>query len=75
MKKVIFTAIAMIAFSGASMANTEEVKKVTENDDLDVRANCMQEAMAVYNELSSAGIEESECQYEANAAYGDCIGG
>ncbi|MEN9489304.1 MAG: hypothetical protein RL494_1569 [Bacteroidota bacterium] len=27
MKKVIFTAIAMIAFSGASMANTKEVKK------------------------------------------------
>ena len=26
MKKVIFTAIAMIAFSGASMANTKEEK-------------------------------------------------
>ncbi|WP_394757914.1 hypothetical protein [Flavobacterium sp.] len=27
MKKLVFTAIAMIAFSGASMANTKEVKK------------------------------------------------
>ena len=28
MKKVIFTAIAMIAFSGASMANTKDIKSI-----------------------------------------------
>ena len=28
MKKLVFTAIAMIAFSGASIANTKGVKKV-----------------------------------------------
>jgi hypothetical protein len=27
MKKLVFTAIAMVAFSGASMANTKEIQK------------------------------------------------
>ena len=27
MKKLVFTAIAMVAFSGASIANTKEIKK------------------------------------------------
>jgi hypothetical protein len=46
MKKVIFTAIAMIAFSGASMANTKEVKKKVAKEE--VMTKCMSAAIAYY---------------------------
>ena len=70
MKKLVFTAIAMIAFSGASMANTIEVK-----EEVVRRASCMQVSIEVYNELREAGVGTEEAQIEANAAYGECLSG
>lgn len=52
MKKLIFTAIAMVAFSGASMANTKEEKKVTietkKVEALVLRDKCLDAAVAAY---------------------------
>ena len=67
MKKLFFTAVAMIAFSGVSMANTIEEKKEV------VLVSCMEVAMNTYREMEIAGLGEEECQTEANAAYGECI--
>ena len=52
MKKLVFTAIAMVAFSGASIANTKEVKKLQfetkKAEALVLRDKCVDAAVAAY---------------------------
>ena len=68
MKKLFFTAIAIIAFSGVSIAGT-----IQEKDEAIVRS-CMQVYMETYDAFVEAGLS-SEASGEASSAYGDCLTG
>lgn len=80
MKKVFFTALALVAFSSASMANTiadeeivkenkKEVKNVIKSDYWD----CAAVACDVYDELTAVGVYEPEALIEADDAFNDCM--
>ena len=81
MKKMIFTAMAVLAFSAVSMANTIEVKEeILIKKESDINKDeafptidfCAIAAIATYIELSDLGINEEDCANEAAAAYADC---
>jgi hypothetical protein len=80
MKKVIFTAIAMIAFSSASMANTiadEEV--VTENNKKAEVENvaklhpCVFVGFAAADQAEADGLSPQQVLNAANTAYAVCL--
>lgn len=80
MKKLVFTAIAMIAFSGAAMANTiaddEVVKEKNEKTTIllyDDYWDCANLANSVYTELIEVFSEE-EVMQKADAYFDDCMG-
>ena len=68
MKKLFFTAIAIIAFSGISMAGTIQGK------DEAIVGSCMQVYVETYDAFVEAGLS-SEASTEASAAYGECLNG
>ena len=47
MKNVFFTAIALVAFSAASMANTSEAKEEVKKKELNVKKDCAAFATAM----------------------------
>ena len=66
MKKLVFTAIAMVAFCGASMVNTIEIKEGVVSDkkkettsvvkeDEDLRINCSAAGNAAYGAVIRCG--------------------
>jgi hypothetical protein len=67
MKKLVFTALAMVAFSGAVKAENQKV--VIEL----VADNCTEVYHETYKEFAELGLEE-EAASEAFAAYKDCKG-
>ncbi len=71
MKKLLFTALAVVAFSGVTMANTVEVKEEVVIDF--VEDNCTDVYHETYKEFVDLGLEE-EAASEAFAAYKDCKG-
>ena len=66
MKKLFFTAIAIIAFSGVSIAGT-----IQEKDEA-VIGSCMQVYAETYQDFVDAGFP-GEASSEAAAAYGECL--
>ncbi|SHI75824.1 hypothetical protein [Flavobacterium terrae] len=67
MKKMLFTAIALVAFAGTSIVNAKE--------DLIRTKPCMQVYMETYDECADLGMDAADCTSEANAAYGECLSG
>lgn len=69
MKKLLFTALAITAFSGAAMANTAVVQEEVIVYDTD----CTDVYHETYIEFVDLGLEE-EAAAEAFAAFKDCEG-
>jgi hypothetical protein len=68
MKKLMFTAIALIAFSGISVANTGEAKKEIK------RVNCSSAWSVAYHYARESGFRAAQSNTIAIAAYDKCIG-
>jgi hypothetical protein len=66
MQKMIFSAIALVAFSFAGMANEIEEKKV------EVVTDCCAISDAAFDSAVKGGIHWSQAQYIALAAYKAC---
>lgn len=71
MKKLLFTALAVVTFCGVAMANTVEVKEEVVIDF--VADNCTDVYNETYKELQDLGLEH-DAAIEAFAAYKDCKG-
>ena len=69
MKKMIFSAVALVAFSFAGMANEIEEKKDTKI----VRNNCDVFADKVYNSQINDGCSVEEAHDASIGAYKECI--
>jgi hypothetical protein len=66
MKKLFFTAIALVAFSGVSMANTIEIENT---DSLEkTLQNCFNYALAA-TVLESGGTPMSQSEFNANYSF------
>lgn len=74
MKKLVFTAIAVIAFSGIGMANTKEVKLVSSVTEEKELSPCAKVYLDTYQEFVDLELE-GEAGAEAWAAYKDCLSG
>ncbi len=76
MKKIIFSALALIAFSGVCMANTIDVKEdniqIKKANEL-VTPSCDQERKETYNEAVSAGYSHYQAYFQAAAVYMECM--
>lgn len=66
MKKLMFTAIALVAFSGVSMANTKQNKKIIRKIDCE----CLRES-TYYNAINN-GANTQQAFYIAQATYNSC---
>lgn len=64
MKKLVFTSLAVVVFSGVAMAENQQVL---------VEDNCSDVYHETYEEFVALGLEE-EAGAEAFAAYKDCKG-
>ena len=76
MKKLFFTAIALVAFSGVSMASTIEEKNLPENlllDDGDYWS-CAKDASDMYDEIYSLTGAPDEAKAEGDAIFSECMG-
>ena len=71
MKKLFFTAIAFVAFSSLSMANTIEQDKV-EEEAVVLRDNCTIVAQLAYNLAISEGADHPTAVAYSNIAYNNC---
>ncbi len=68
MKKLIFSAIALIAFSSISMANTIEI------EDLDVSVDCNRVFSSTRIYMLNQGFTQEAANISAFAAYDKCMG-
>jgi len=68
MKKLMFTAIAFVAFNGISVATTGETKKEIK------RVNCSNVWNVAYYYAHKAGFSDAQSNTIAIAAYDKCIG-
>ncbi len=76
MKKLFFSAVALIAFSSVSMANTIEIEVVSLDIKEDVRNDywdCAKIASDVYNEIFELTYS-ADALLEADKAFEDCMG-
>lgn len=69
MKKMIFSAVALVAFSFAGMANEIEEKKV---ETVEMVKDCCAVSDAAFDSAVDAGIHWSKAQFIALAAYNAC---
>lgn len=87
MKKLVFTAIAMVAFSGISMANTIELEKKFEIINLEIEilknANdllpvtplqCTAVRFEAYNQYIAGGYSQNEANSMSYVTYYRCMG-
>lgn len=79
MKKLFFSAVALVAFSSVSMANTIEieVKKTTCSDNSKkdiVDPDCHWYSFQVYNSARENGYSVSDANILANRMYFRCMG-
>ena len=72
MKKVIFSAVAMIAFVGSSMANTSEVKNV-KNIEKVTFSGCGDVYHATYITAKQNGANDDQAGIVAWKAYTTCL--
>ncbi|MBY0486822.1 MAG: hypothetical protein K2P85_06520 [Flavobacteriaceae bacterium] len=76
MKKMFFTAIALVAFSSVSMASTFEEKKETkkEDDKIILKATCSEiwGRTRIWASNQGYSLDESTCM--AWAAFKACVG-
>ncbi|MFC6098400.1 hypothetical protein ACFPVY_17260 [Flavobacterium qiangtangense] len=81
MKKFMFTAIAMVAFMGSSMANTIEVEKACPEENIPeddkgiyTYADVYLDALAYWDDMLDYE-DYNMANYLAHQAYDDCNGG
>ena len=79
MKKLFFSAVALVAFSSVSMANTIDVEqeKTTDNDNSKkeiVDPDCNWYSFQVYNTARENGYTVSDASILANRMYFQCMG-
>jgi hypothetical protein len=72
MEKVMFSAIAMMAFVGSSMANTSEVK-VVEKKIATTVSLCSDIYQATYVEARNQGANNDQAAATAWRAYSTCV--
>lgn len=77
MKKFMFTAIALVAFSSVSLAETISAEEVVKNNKSQVIIKkdywgCAAIASNVYDEIYA--IDPYAAQIEADSAFNDCMG-
>ena len=81
MKKMFFTAIALVAFSATSMANTVEVKEVVtpieENEEVMVKKSCVETMIEIYEYImdGECGVVGSGCGGDNNALLNELVSG
>ncbi|MGL2987423.1 hypothetical protein ACSVH5_07500 [Flavobacterium sp. RSSA_27] len=76
MKKMIFTAMAVLAFSAVSVANTIEVKEAGEIVSMEVvvlEDPCKDDQDAAVAECKANGCSDSEAFWFGLKAWGDCM--
>lgn len=75
MKKLLFTAITVIAFSGVSMAGNlvkDDAEKVTNKKAL-VTSDCLAEKFIAYCDFIAAGIPAAEASSASYSIYFTCM--
>lgn len=72
MKKVFFSALALVAFSFAGMANEIKEKKV-EVEKVVVQTDCRVERLRAYSEMRSAGIGHADASGATYGIYFACL--
>jgi len=70
MKKILFTAIAMVAFAGTGFAANEVVEKVTV---VNAEDNCDEQRANDLAYYESLGYDCSEAEIRANQNYSKCV--
>jgi hypothetical protein len=76
MKKLVFTALAVVAFSGAAMANTVEVKEVikVKNEVIEVSAiNIVAEDVRMSDCSDAAGLTVNIAEESYHEETGNCF--
>ena len=80
MKKLFFSAVALVAFSSVSMGNTIELKenldelKPAESVKRTSHAECENVRVLYYNHLSSQGVPHNEASGRSYSIYFQCMG-
>ena len=69
MKKMIFSAVALVAFSFAGMANENDEKKVEETT---IERDCIAEAKAAIKYMQLLGADEADVLYVAQMVRASC---
>lgn len=75
MKKLFFSAVALVAFSSVSMGNTiaDEDAKSEKECSLKVSPSCDRERLETYNEAIANGIGHYQAYFQAAEVYMECI--
>lgn len=68
MKKLLFTALAVVAFSGGAMAKTEEVKEVVV-----LAGSCDAVCHLAYDLARSEGASHDNADRYADMCYANCM--
>lgn len=68
MKKLFFSAIALVAFSSVSMANTIEI------EDLDISVDCNRVYSSTYIYARNQELTDAQATRVAFIAYDKCMG-
>ncbi len=81
MKKLFFSAVALVAFSSVSMGNNIDINSRSENEEKEivnnVRTNpteCLTYKFYYYNHLISIGATPEQASAGASSVYFDCMG-
>ncbi|MEM0542259.1 hypothetical protein WFZ85_06500 [Flavobacterium sp. j3] len=85
-RKLLFSALALVAFSGVSMGNTIEVEETAINEKIEVVSHrwppsfikALNECAQVYNEVLATYtpvVGTSQAQLIAQGAWTGCMGG
>jgi hypothetical protein len=77
MKKLFFSAAALIAFSSVSMANTIDVEKKIQDESTKTKvvlnSNCNLLSFTVYIASRDSGLTVQQSTANANSAYFQCM--
>ncbi len=77
MKKLFFTALAVVAFSGMSMANTKEIKPTVKNERTKKKPDdtyCLAAKFKCYCDATAAGFSSSVATQMSYSIYFTCMG-
>lgn len=76
MKKLFFSAVALVAFSSVSMANNVAIEesKLIEKELKLVENECHAVSFYIYNSSRESGLSISQSTANANTAYWQCMG-